>query len=99
MTERLRPLEWTLPHTTGSQSVYPGPSWLSPRDPVYVSSRISMYTYSTGEGITPGGTVDDAVAEATEEVVDDSEINENIDIMEKEKRDFDDVEGIESESE
>jgi protein involved in sex pheromone biosynthesis len=57
-------------------------------------SRISMYTYSTGEGITPGGTVDDATAEATEEVVGDSEINENIDIIEMEKRDFDDVEGI-----
>jgi hypothetical protein len=35
-----------------------------------------MYTYSTGEGITPGGTVYDAAAEATEEVVDDSEIDE-----------------------
>jgi hypothetical protein len=59
-----------------------------------MSSRISMYTYSTGEGITPGGMVDDAAAEATEEVVDNSEIDENIDIIEMKKRDFDDVEGI-----
>jgi hypothetical protein len=58
-----------------------------------------MYTDSTGEGITPGDTADDAAAEATEEVVDDSEIDENIDIIEMEKRDFDDVEGIESDLE
>jgi hypothetical protein len=55
-----------------------------------------MYTYSTGQGITPGGTIDDAAAEATEEVINDSEID---DIIEMEKRDFDDVEGIESDLE
>jgi hypothetical protein len=61
-----------------------------------MSSRISIYTDSTGEGITPGGNVDDTAAKATEEVVDDSEIDENVDIIEMEWRDFDDVEGIES---
>jgi hypothetical protein len=60
----------------------------------YVTSRCShvisyfdVHRFYRGgrEGITPGGTVEYAAAAATEEVVDDSEIDENIDIIEMEK--------------
>jgi hypothetical protein len=58
-------------------------------------SGIEMYVASTDEGMGTEGTLEDTVDEATEEDVEDSKMDENLDIMEFEKRDFDDENGIE----
>jgi hypothetical protein len=50
---------------------------------------------STDEGITTERLLEERVAPPTEEEVEDSEIDENIDIMDLEKRDFNDEDGIE----
>jgi hypothetical protein len=58
-------------------------------------SGIEIYVASTEEGMGTEGTLEDAVAEPTDENVEDSKMDENLDIMEFEKRDFDDENGIE----
>jgi hypothetical protein len=58
-----------------------------------------MYGVPTGVGILPAGALADPVEEPTEAVEDDSETDENIEIIEIEKSDFDDVEGIDSDIE
>jgi hypothetical protein len=64
-----------------------------------MSSRFGMYVDSTVTGIPQGSSAEELVAFQTEEVDKDSEIDENVEIVEMEKRDFDDVEGIESDIE
>jgi hypothetical protein len=59
-----------------------------------MSSRFSMYVDPTEERITAGSTLDDIAAEPTDEVVHNSEIDENVKIIKIEKRDFDDVDRI-----
>jgi hypothetical protein len=58
-----------------------------------------MHIEPTGVGIIPEAALADTVEEPTEAVEDDSETDENIEIIEIEKRDFDDVEGIDSDVE
>jgi hypothetical protein len=41
------------------------------------------------------GTLEDTVADPTDDNIEDSKMDENLDIMEFEKRDFDDENGIE----
>jgi hypothetical protein len=48
----------------------------------HVISYCNVHIVFYRGGITPGGTVDDVAAEATEEVMEDSEIDENIDNIE-----------------
>jgi hypothetical protein len=57
--------------------------------------RNELYVVSTEDGIGTQGIEEDTVEEPTDDYVEDSKIDENLDIMEFEKRDFDDVEGIE----
>jgi hypothetical protein len=54
---------------------------------------------STEEGIGTETTTELGVAGRTEEPVEDSKIDENSDIMDLERRDFDDDQGIEEELE
>jgi hypothetical protein len=58
-------------------------------------SGIKIYVASTEEGMGTERTLEDTVAEPTEDDVEDSKMDENLDIMEFEKRDFDDENGIE----
>jgi hypothetical protein len=58
-------------------------------------SGIEMYVASTEEGMGSEGTLEDTVAEPTVGNVEDSKMDENLDIMKFEKRDFDDENGIE----
>jgi hypothetical protein len=58
-------------------------------------SRIGTCVESTEKGIPPQGTLDDDEAGRTEEVEEDSEMDEILDIVEFEKRAFDDEDGIE----
>jgi hypothetical protein len=59
-------------------------------------SHIEMCIDPTEKGIQTQGTLDDDDAERTEVVEEDSEMEENLDIMEFEKRSFfDDEDGIE----
>jgi hypothetical protein len=58
-----------------------------------------MYVEPTGVGIITVAAVADTAEEPTEGVEDDSEMDENIEILEIEKRDFDDAEGIDSDIE
>jgi hypothetical protein len=58
-------------------------------------SGIENYVAYTEEGMGTEGTLEDAVAEPTDDDVEDSKMDENLDIMEFEKRDFDDENGIE----
>jgi hypothetical protein len=60
-------------------------------------SGTEMFVASTDEGMGTEGIVDDTLAEPTEDAVEDSKMDENLDIMEFEKRDFDDENGIEEE--
>jgi hypothetical protein len=60
-------------------------------------SGTAICVASTEEGIRTEGIVEASVAEPTEEDVEDSKMDENLDIMEFEKRDFDDENGIEEE--
>jgi hypothetical protein len=53
-----------------------------------------IYVEPTGVGILPEGSIANPVEEATEAVEEDSETDENKEILEIEKRDFDDVEDI-----
>jgi hypothetical protein len=64
-----------------------------------VSCILSIYVEPTRVGILPAGAVTDPVEEATESVEDDSETDENNEILEIEKRDFGDVEDIDSDVE
>jgi hypothetical protein len=58
-------------------------------------SGIEIYVASTEEGMGTEGTLEDTVADPTDDNVEDSKMDENLDIMEFEKRDFDDENGIE----
>jgi hypothetical protein len=58
-------------------------------------SCIEMYVASTEEGMGTQGILEDTVAKPTDENVEDSKMDENLDIMKFEKRDFDDENGIE----
>jgi hypothetical protein len=58
-------------------------------------SGIELYAASTEEGMGTEGTLEDTVAEHTDDNVEDSEMDENLDIMESEKRDFNGENGIE----
>jgi hypothetical protein len=58
-------------------------------------SGIEMYVASTEEGMRTEGTLEDTVDEPTNDNVEDSKMDENLDIMEFEKRAFDDENGIE----
>jgi hypothetical protein len=51
-------------------------------------SGIEMYVASTEEGMGTEGTLEDTVAEPTDDNVEDSKMDENLDIMEFEKRDY-----------
>jgi hypothetical protein len=63
-----------------------------------MSSHFGMYVDPTQKGIPQGSSAEEVAAFRTEEVDKDkdSELDENVEIVEMEKRDFDDVEGIES---
>jgi predicted nucleic acid-binding protein len=58
-------------------------------------SSIEICVASTEEGMGAEGTLEDTVAEPTVNNVEDSKMDENLDNMEFEKRDFDDENGIE----
>jgi hypothetical protein len=58
---------------------------------------ISIYVDPTLEGIPPSNILEDSTQDALEAVDEDSEPDENVEILEMEKRDFDDVVGIEPE--
>jgi hypothetical protein len=60
-----------------------------------MKSGIEIYVASTEEGMETEGTLEDTVADPTDDNVEDSKMDENLDIMEFEKRDFDDENGIE----
>jgi hypothetical protein len=64
-----------------------------------ISSRIGINVEHMDEGIGTGKTINKVDSEPTEEQVIDSIFDENIEILEFEKRALDDVEGIESEIE
>jgi hypothetical protein len=68
-------------------SMYPYLALLPPRTEIYVAS--------TEKGMGTQGILEDTVDEPTEDDVEDSKIDENLDIMKFEKRDFDDEDGIE----
>jgi hypothetical protein len=55
-----------------------------------------MHVASTEEGMGTQEILEDTVAEPREDDVENSKIDENLDIMEFEKRDFDDEDGIEA---
>jgi hypothetical protein len=61
----------------------------------HMHTATEIYVASTEEGMGTQGILEDTVAEPTEDNVEDSKIDENLDIMEFEKRDFDDEDGIE----
>jgi hypothetical protein len=61
--------------------------------------HFSTYVDATEDGISPGSFLQDLTPEALEAVEEDSERDENLEILEIEKRDFDDVEGIDSDVE
>jgi hypothetical protein len=67
--------------------MYPYLALLPPRTEIYVAS--------TEDGMGTEGTLEDTVAEPTEDDVEDSKMDENLDIMEFEKRAFNDEDGIE----
>jgi hypothetical protein len=64
-----------------------------------ISSRTELTVDSTPEGIGTGSTLDDVDAEPTVEQDQGSEIDENVEIFAMERRDFDDVDGIDSDIE
>jgi hypothetical protein len=64
-----------------------------------MSSRFGTYVDPTQRGIPQGSTAEEMAAFRAEEADKDTEIDENVEIVEMEKRDFDDVEGIESDME
>jgi hypothetical protein len=53
----------------------------------------------TEEGILPGNTLDDIGSQPTEELGEGSIFDENLEILELERRDFDDADGMESDEE
>jgi hypothetical protein len=64
-----------------------------------MSSRFGTNIDSTERGIPEGSSAEEMAVFRTEEADKDSEIDENVEMVEMEKRDFDDVEGIESDIE
>jgi hypothetical protein len=64
----------------------------------HLPSGTAMCVASTEDGMGTEGIVEATVAEPTEDDVEDSKMDENLDIMEFEKRDFNDENGIEEDA-
>jgi hypothetical protein len=60
-----------------------------------VPSRTEILVDSTDEGIAEGATLDEDDSDLLEPLEQDSEMDENRDILDLERRDFNDEEGIE----
>jgi hypothetical protein len=65
-------------------------------DSARFSFRAEIGVDPTEEGILPGNTLDDIGSQPTEELDEGSMFDENLEILGLERRDFDDVDGIES---
>jgi hypothetical protein len=63
-----------------------------------VPSRTELVVDSTADGILVGATLEEDEDEPNEQDAKDSEMDENRDILDLERRDFNDEEGIEEEN-